>query len=48
MVNILGDEINNLDTYNYHSKQKIHIYGKKEIKKGRKMGHITYPNGKSS
>ena len=48
MVNLIGDEINNLDEYKYHSKQKIHIYGKKEVKKGRKMGHVTYPHRESS
>jgi len=32
-----------LKFFNFHKDQKTHIYGKKEIKNGRKMGHITYP-----
>ena len=43
MINLLGDEIENLKLVNFHKYQKIHVYGKKEIKNGRKMGHITYP-----
>ena len=43
MVNLLGDEIENLNFFNFHKDQKIHVYGKKEVKNGRKMGHITYP-----
>lgn len=43
MINLLGDEIENLKTFNFHKDQKIHVYGKKEVKIGRKMGHITYP-----
>jgi len=43
MINILGDDINNLKSFNFHKDQQIHVYGKKEIKHGRKMGHITYP-----
>ena len=43
MINLLGDEIENLKLFNFHKYQKIHVYGKKEIKNGRKMGHITYP-----
>ncbi len=43
MVNLLGKEIVDLDKLNFHPNQKIHLYGKKEIKEGRKMGHVTYP-----
>ena len=43
MINLLGDEVENLKFYNFHKDQKIHVYGKKEVKNGRKMGHITYP-----
>jgi 5-(carboxyamino)imidazole ribonucleotide synthase len=39
MVNLIGDDlIKNLDT----NGSAIHIYGKREIRKGRKMGHINY------
>ena len=43
MTNLLGDDVENLKFFNYHKEQKTHIYGKKEVKNGRKMGHITYP-----
>ena len=43
MMNLLGEEINDLKSFNFHKNQKIHIYGKKHVKTGRKMGHITYP-----
>ena len=43
MINLLGDEVENLKFFNFHKDQKIHVYGKKEVKNGRKMGHITYP-----
>ena len=44
MINLLGDEVENLKFFNFHKDQKIHVYGKKEAKNGRKMGHITYPS----
>ncbi len=43
MTNLLGDEVENLKSFNFHKDQKIHVYGKKEVRNGRKMGHITYP-----
>lgn len=41
MKNIIGDEIHNLEPYYSNSKAKIHIYGKEQAKKGRKMAHIN-------
>ncbi len=43
MINLLGDKVKNLKLFNFHKDEKVHIYGKKEAKNGRKMGHITYP-----
>ena len=43
MMNLLGKDIENLKLFNFHRHQTIHLYGKKEVKNGRKMGHITYP-----
>ncbi len=43
MTNLLGNEVENLELFKFHKDQKTHIYGKKEVKQGRKMGHITYP-----
>lgn len=42
MVNVLGEQL--LESYNLIAKKqdwKFHFYGKKQVKKGRKMGHIT-------
>ena len=41
MQNILGNEVNDLHELNFARKINYHIYGKKEIKEGRKMGHYT-------
>jgi len=43
MINLLGNEIENLKKFSFHKDQKLYIYGKKEVKNGRKMGHITHP-----
>ena len=45
MVNILGEEIN---TSLNISSAALHLYGKKEIRRGRKMGHINYIYQKTS
>jgi len=45
MVNILGNEID--DSLNV-SNAALHLYGKKEIREGRKMGHINYISKKTS
>ncbi len=40
MTNLIGDEVNHLDPWK-QSGAHIHIYGKKEVRPGRKMGHMT-------
>ena len=41
MTNLIGNDVNNIKKF-YQSKGTcIHIYGKSETRKGRKMGHIT-------
>ncbi|MCY9010037.1 5-(carboxyamino)imidazole ribonucleotide synthase [Bacillus inaquosorum] len=43
MVNLLGDEVKLVEEEPELIKEaKLYIYGKPEIKKGRKMGHITF------
>ncbi|MEI1420385.1 5-(carboxyamino)imidazole ribonucleotide synthase [Bacillus cabrialesii] len=43
MVNLLGDEVKLVEEEPDLLKEaKLYIYGKHEIKKGRKMGHITF------
>lgn len=41
MKNLIGSEINNLEEFYQNPNAKIHIYGKKEAKEGRKMGHVN-------
>ncbi|WP_419146673.1 5-(carboxyamino)imidazole ribonucleotide synthase [Priestia endophytica] len=42
MANLLGDEMNKaLDKVEQFSDCHLHLYGKKEVKDGRKMGHMT-------
>ncbi|AIL65773.1 N5-carboxyaminoimidazole ribonucleotide synthase [Rickettsiales bacterium Ac37b] len=45
MTNLIGDEVNNWLSYIQDPNTKLHLYGKDEIKPGRKMGHFTtlYP-----
>lgn len=41
MVNLIGDDINHLENYKDEVNTHIHLYGKHDVKPGRKMGHIT-------
>ena len=41
MINIIGDEIYEWCDKNNTDNVKIHLYNKNEVKKGRKMGHVT-------
>jgi 5-(carboxyamino)imidazole ribonucleotide synthase len=41
MVNLLGDEVDAWDRYAHEPETRIHLYGKREAKPGRKMGHIN-------
>lgn len=40
MTNLIGDDINHLEGWK-NKGAHIHIYGKKEVRAGRKMGHVT-------
>ena len=41
MINILGDDFKKLDKFVKDGKSALHLYGKEDIKVGRKMGHIN-------
>lgn len=41
MVNLIGDDINDWPRYAAMRDAKLHLYGKKEARPGRKMGHVT-------
>lgn len=40
MTNLIGDEVNHLEGWKKRGAH-IHLYGKKETRPGRKMGHVT-------
>lgn len=41
MTNLIGDDIHNWQIYADKPNTQLHIYGKSEIRQGRKMGHAT-------
>ncbi len=41
MINLIGKDIAKIDEYIESELTNIHLYGKKEVKSGRKMGHVT-------
>lgn len=41
MVNLIGEGGLNLEPYEHDPNQFIHLYGKKDARPGRKMGHVT-------
>ena len=41
MINLLGEDILQIKKYLRMSNATVHVYGKEEIKPGRKMGHVT-------
>lgn len=41
MTNLIGDDVTNLADHAAKPGTQIHLYGKAEARKGRKMGHVT-------
>jgi len=41
MTNLIGDEVKAWETLAQHAGTFLHLYGKSDIRKGRKMGHIN-------
>lgn len=41
MTNLIGDDVNEWLALASKPKHTLHLYGKKEVKPGRKMGHVT-------
>ena len=41
MLNLIGDEVDQIPAYISKKNACIHLYGKDEVRAGRKMGHIT-------
>ena len=42
MKNLIGDDVKEWRKYLSTPNAKLHLYGKKEIRVGRKMGHVTF------
>lgn len=42
MLNLIGDDIERWQSYAAMPNAKLHLYGKKEARPGRKMGHVTF------
>ncbi len=42
MINLIGDEVLQWQRHTNTPNAKLHLYGKKEIRPGRKMGHVTF------
>lgn len=42
MLNLIGSDVNDAQKHLASPVAKLHIYGKKEAKTGRKMGHVTF------
>ncbi len=42
MENIIGEDIQKLSYYYSRLDTKVHLYGKREIKSGRKLGHVNF------
>ena len=40
MINLIGQDINNINFYKDQN-YILHVYGKKNVKSGRKMGHYN-------
>jgi len=48
MKNLIGDDAKDWEKYARDPKAKLHLYGKSEIRPGRKMGHVTILKNKSN
>ncbi|MEK7802399.1 MAG: 5-(carboxyamino)imidazole ribonucleotide synthase [Pseudomonadota bacterium] len=46
MLNLIGDDVKLVDKYVDKPNTCVHLYGKPDIRAGRKMGHITLLRGK--
>ena len=42
MLNLIGDDVKDWQRYAAMPEAKLHLYGKKEARAGRKMGHVTF------
>jgi 5-(carboxyamino)imidazole ribonucleotide synthase len=48
MTNLIGDDVNDLNTWLKDPSASIHLYGKSDARPGRKMGHVTRVSAEDS
>lgn len=48
MLNLIGDEVTTISKYDEHPNAHVHLYGKNDIRPGRKMGHVTITKEKTN
>lgn len=48
MLNLIGNDVLNIQSYIRQDNTCVHLYGKTEIKNGRKMGHVTFLKPKTN
>ena len=41
MINLIGEDVNNIEKFYQEENTKVHLYGKELIKSGRKLGHVN-------
>jgi 5-(carboxyamino)imidazole ribonucleotide synthase len=42
MLNLIGDDVENVGRFLKDPKAHVHLYGKRSVRAGRKMGHVTW------
>lgn len=42
MLNLIGHDVDQLDVYYKQENACVHLYGKHDVREGRKMGHVTF------
>tara|TARA_B100001093_G_scaffold419784_1_gene411472 strand:- start:386 stop:1447 length:1062 start_codon:yes stop_codon:yes gene_type:complete len=47
MLNLIGNDVKDINNYMKQDNACVHLYGKKEAREGRKMGHVTFLQEKS-
>lgn len=47
MINLIGNDVLDADTYLDKQNACLHLYGKHDIREGRKMGHVTFLEDKN-
>ena len=48
MINLIGEDVNRLETYLIDATAHIHLYGKHTVRHGRKMGHVNLLRAKTN